>query len=124
MSNEKLRNIIESHDKQIDTTKNVLSRLSRLILMDIDVDAQTFDVMLNRYIRKLAEERGEYNTSIKTNFTSALCSPTLTWKYFERFLKVLDPRKIRVTIDLTWKDGSTTTHSMDVNFVNQDEDDE
>lgn len=117
MSNEKLRQIIDSHDKAIDLTKNTLSRLTRLILMDTDIDAETFDLLLNRYVRQLNEARGETNSSVKTNFTSALCSPTLTWKYFERFLSVLNPVKVKVSVDITWRDKSTTTHSVDVEFA-------
>lgn len=126
MSNEKLRRIIDSHDKAITETRNTLSRLTRLILMDTDVDAEAFDMLLNRYVKKLNEQRGETNSSVKTNFTSALCSPTLTWKYFERFLKVLNPAKVKVTVDITWRNKQTTSHAVDIEFADHlnDDDDE
>lgn len=116
MSSESLRSIMNSADKRIGETKNVLSRMCRLILSDLDVDAQTFDRKLNHYIHKLSEERGESNSSVKTNFTSALCKPSLSWKYFERFIKVLNPKSVRVIVEIDWHDDSTTIHKVPMSY--------
>lgn len=41
----------------------------------------------------------------------------MTNKTFERFIKMLNPRKVKFTVTFTWIDGSETSHDVGLDVI-------
>lgn len=123
MSNDKMRDILDAHDKGVGQTSSPLARLMRTILLETDIDAATFYRLLNMYVKK-RKDTGDgmaktEKSSFKTNLVAALSAPKLQILYFERFLELLNPKKVRFSVTLTWRDDRKQTYHVDLDLVDE-----
>lgn len=119
MSNENLKNILNAPDKQMLNTTNFLARLFRVVLYDLDIDSQTFHMLLADYVKKENAQKvaAAEKSSLKTNLVAFFVKPKMTNKTFERFIKMLNPRKVKFTVTFTWLDGSETSHDVGLDVI-------
>lgn len=122
MSNKVLNDIINSVDKKIDRATDPLSRLLRIVLHDLDIDTQTFGQLLDRFVRRELHHQlaKDEKSSYKTNLVAAISDDTVTYKTFERFVRILNPKKMELSVKFTWKDNSTTSHSVEVDVIEEE----
>lgn len=100
-------------------TTNFLARLFRVVLYDLDIDSQTFHMLLADYVKKENAQKlaAAEKSSLKTNLVAFFVKPKMSYKTFERFIKMLNPRKVKFTVSFTWKDGTITSHDVEVDVV-------
>lgn len=125
MSNNNLKNLLNANNKAVNRGNNALSRLMRQILEDLDIDSPTFYDLINDYVKKENKRLGpEAKSSLKTNIIAALSSSRLSFKFFERFINIIGPEEVEITVKFKWATGHETKHSvvMDVVNINPDED--
>lgn len=122
MSKQDLKIILDDPNKRIDSASNALARLSRLVLSDLDIDNQTFVNMIDNYVKRHSgTNAGEQKSSFKSNLIDALTNSQISFKTFERFIGILNPKQVKFTIELTWRNGTKTEHGLKVDIVNEDE---
>lgn len=119
MSNQRLKKIVESKDKDVHLANNALARLFRQILYDLDFDLPTFTRMLDDYvIRENAKRPKTFKSSLKTNLIASLSSAQMSFKYFERFLAILRPKSVTFKVSITWRHNEVTEHEVKMDIVN------
>lgn len=127
MSRELLRRIFSSDDKAVKEARGPLSMLYRRILQDLDIDAQTIEQQLERWIKDPkgpVKQTTKKITQARGNYTKKMIEPTMTWKTFMDLCMMLYPKSITVNIKFNWgndRNGSPieTNHSimMDVSYL-------
>lgn len=114
MSNE-VSKLLNSEDKGVLDATNVLSRLFRQILADINVTPLRWSELMVQYLNDprngIAKNSRERSTA-RGNLNKELRRPAMTWKTFHKGLSFLRPRRIRFEIQLEWSDKRTTLHSV------------
>lgn len=124
MSNDKMREILDAPDKLVSRTTNPLARLMRVILYETDIDASTFYRLLDMYVKSENSELAKTEkSSFKTNLVAALTAPKLQILGFERFLKLLNPKSVRFSVTLTWRNGGRQTYDVDLDVIGSMDDD-
>lgn len=122
MSNQNLKVIVSSHDKKVDEAHNALARLFRIVLRDLDIDLEQMHTLINRYVKRENAKVADPNlkSSLKTNLIAALSNKHISFKFFEKFAKILDPDSVTFSVTFHWKNGTSSTHSVDMEFVDDD----
>lgn len=88
-------------------------------MYDLDIDTQTFHQLLGKYVKKENAQKLAVaeKSSLKTNLVAFMVKPKMTHKTFERFVKMLNPKQVRFTVTFTWRDGSETSHDVDIDVI-------
>ena len=117
-----MNNILTAPDKHQSKTyggNGVLSRLWRLILLDLRVGPVEFGNMLHEYITNpingVAGNR-KAQISHRGNLTKEFARPQMTWKVFIKGLRFLNILKVRITLELYYSNTRTRTVFTDINL--------
>lgn len=124
MSSKHLQDILESTDKKIGHATNPLARLWRTILYENNIQHGAFDSAITRYLERLEEKNirsKKEQSREKGNLVKELSGNSLTFKNFVKGLQVLNPKKVRITVDIEWMRGRTTVHHVDLDLLNDAE---
>lgn len=115
MPSEDIQKFLSSHDKQVHDARSVLSRLFRIILADLKVGPLLWNRLMMRYLndpRNNIPNNSKDRSSSRGNLSKELRRAKMTWKVFEKGIRFLGPKWMRVTIDLGWESGRVTTHRV------------
>lgn len=115
-----LTKMLASPDKLINEARDEITRLFRRILADLKVSPMQWRELMEAYldnpilnipktVRDRSTERG--------NLNKKLSKPTMTWDVFKRGLIFLGVQAARFEVQLHWRKGRTTLHSMPVNLL-------
>lgn len=123
MSNKTLQELLASEDKKVNAARNPLARLWRLVLYENNIQHGAFDSAINRYLERLQNHVKQTNKEQhreKGNLVKELSNDALTFKNFIKGMQVLNPAKVKLTIDIQWQRGRTTRHSVDIDLLDCD----
>lgn len=130
MARNNLVAMLQRPDKGMNSThgvSGVLSRLFRLILVELNISPMKFSALLADYVRdkrnRVPDNRHD-QSSIKSNLTKELSRPDMTWKVFCKGLKFLQFTKFEICLKCYRRDGSHTLHSLPVDLYESKENDE
>ena len=135
VSNKNLQHIIDKQDKAINESTNILARLFRTILRDLNIPYSSLVHSIDLYLDKqqLAVKRStKEQTREKGNLVKELGNNSLTIKNFVKGLQVLNPVSVEFQVSLKWRRGQITVHRVELNMrdgglettENKDDDDE
>lgn len=109
----KLSKILNRTDKRKSECTNLLSFLFRTILQDLNISDGMFEDQLRKKINDprtnipdTKAQKGQY----RTNLIKEITKPAMSWLYFERAIRIFRPIRIKLTIELTYSDASTSKH--------------
>lgn len=112
------RRMMEADDKLVNEAANPLTKLFRKILESRDIGSQMWNRRLTMFLQspfsrvpKNAKDIGQE----RNNFNRAISRSSMTWKTFQKAVQVIGPIRYRITIDMEWRGGHTTT--VDTGFV-------
>lgn len=109
------KDILEQKDKGISKSRGVLSKLFRTILYDIGISGPEWENLMQRVLddpRGPAPRNSKDRSSLKGNLNKALKGPRMSWKTFQKALRLLAPVSARLEIHLTWQKGVVTVHHV------------
>lgn len=109
------KDILHQEDKGVRTARGVLSRLFRTILFEQGIDGPRWEMLMQRILddpRNPAPRNSKDRSSLKGNLNKALKAPRMTWKTFEKALRLLAPESVRFEVHLKWFNGKTTIHNV------------
>lgn len=120
---------------RIQDAQCTLVRLFRNVLFERQIGISDWNSLMDRYSKKSKHKvrRGHSDSSNdKSNLTKALSNNKMSMSTFHRAMCFLDIRSYKITIGITWKNGSTTEHSQNVivsdkvnkfSFIKEEDDD-
>lgn len=118
MSNKNLQDMLVDPDKKVNESTNILAKLFRTVLYDLNVDYSQLNRNIIAYldkqqlsVRKSAKEQ----TREKGNLVKELSSHSLTWNNFVKGLQVINPVSAEIRLTLRWRRGRETIHTVNVN---------
>lgn len=125
-----LRKLLDTPDKRVKEAKNALANLFRRISADLGVGSIKWDQKVMRYLNSPLSRTPKNAKDIgqdKNNLNRALAKDQLTYNNFIKFLMILGPKRIKITISMEWKNEETTVHEVAIDNVmaelDNDEDD-
>ena len=117
--------LIESKEKGIYSTTNILARLWRITLFKYQINGRMWHKLMDRYQFRMERDLSSQGRSfMKGNTTRALSVDKLSWNALMKGLAILNFDEIKIQLVLT-KAGVTRTISLDVtDTLDDDEEDE
>lgn len=122
-----LKQLLDAPDKRIRQATNALANLRSRICADLGIGSIVWDRKIMRYLNSPLSRTPKNAKDIgqdKNNFNRALAKESLTYNNFIKFLMILGPKKIRITISMEWKNEQVTTHEVDITNMLAELDDE
>ena len=107
--------ILAQEDKGIHAARGVLARLFRTILYERGIDGPRWEVLMQRVLddpRSPAPRNSKDRSSLKGNLNKAFRAPRMTWKTFEKAMRLLSPESMTFEVHLKWFNGETTIHNV------------
>ena len=111
--------------KSNNTPGGVLVRLKNRIALAMNIDPSKLKVLVDRYVMK--SFKGRVNQRVhydRVNAYSELTRPEMTIKVFFKFLKILDPRSVKISIEITTRQGDVFNVSEEIRFMKSTTDEE
>lgn len=108
-----IRRVISADDKREGESKNILTKLFRRILKDRGITPSRWSQLMNRYLNDPANKiplEGKKRSSDRNNLNKELARPNMSLNVFMKGLRLLNPVRARITLDLEWHFGITTQH--------------
>jgi hypothetical protein len=109
MSKEQVRMMI-AKDKLVKEAENPLTKLFRLILIEVDMGPDRWNRRLTLFlksrlsrVRKTAKDIGQE----RNNFNRAIAKREITWKTFQKAVQILGPLEYSMDATLILRDGRT-----------------
>lgn len=109
------KDILEQKDKGISKARGALAMLFRTILYDLDITGPEWEVLMQRVLddpRGPAPRNSKDRSSLKGNLNKALKGDRMSWKTFQKALRLLGPNRLRLEAHLEWPKGTTTVHHI------------
>lgn len=122
-----LKEVIIDQDKQIGNSKNALAKLYRILLLDLGINHHNIEQYIVRYLddpTNAVPRNNKDRSSEKGNLLKQLGKDAITWKIFSKGLKLLRPKRVRLTLEFTDQKDVTTLHTIDLTGTNDDQLDE
>ncbi len=135
---EYLKDLLERQDKGIYDAQDLLAYLFRMILFDLDIRSNRWEVLIDRMLadpRNPAPKNSRDRSSQKGNLNKAFRGNRMTFKTFIKGLKFLEARKLKIVAELTMANNKVHAYSVsqdlggfstedfeDLDFVSVDED--
>lgn len=120
------KDIIETPDKGVSAAKGVLAKLFRTILRDLDIRGPEWEKKITQALDDPAgsmPKNSKDRSTLKGNLNKMLKADRLTWKNFQKGLRLLAPKFVKFEVHLTWPNGKTTVHTVSQqlgNFTQED----
>lgn len=103
--------VLSTIDKRVHDSKDVLTRLWRVILIDIRMSPMPFYNLLDKFLEKVNMSAREKMTE-RGNLKKLLFKDNMTMNTFLKALVVISVKSIKITIDLEMENGKKTSHSV------------
>lgn len=119
MSNKNLQEMLNDPNKKVGESTNILAKLFRTILYDLDVTHGQLHRNILNYLEKQqmsVQKSVKEQTREKGNLVKELASNSLTWRNFVKGLQVINPVSAEIRVTLRWKRGRETSHVVNVNI--------
>lgn len=104
------------------TSKNtpggVLVRLKNKISLAMKIDPSKLKVLVDRYVMK--SFKGRVNQRVhydRVNTYGELTRTEMTIKVFFKFLKILDPKSVKISIEIVTRRGDVYNVSEEIRFM-------
>ena len=126
MSNKNLQEMLNDPNKKVGESTNILAKLFRTILYDLDVTHGQLHRNILNYLEKQqmsVQKSVKEQTREKGNLVKELASNSLTWRNFVKGLQVINPVSAEIRVTLRWKRGRETSHVVNVNIQGIDDND-
>lgn len=125
MARNKITQLLTDPNKGISRTSGVngvLSRLFRIMLLDLNINAMRWGVLMHSFIndvRNGVPNNKRDQTSIRGNLTKEFARPQMTWKVFCKAMRFLNVTGLQITVVATHANKpNQTIHTTSVNFGN------
>lgn len=118
MSNKNLQDMLVDPDKKVNESTNILAKLFRTVLYDLNVDYGQLNRNIIAYLDKQqlsVKKSAKEQTREKGNLVKELSSNSLTWNNFVKGLQVINPVSAEIRLTLRWRRGRETIHTVNVN---------
>lgn len=118
MSNKNLQDMLVDPDKKVNESTNILAKLFRTVLYDLNVDYGQLNRNIIAYLDKQqlsVKKSVKEQTREKGNLVKELSSNSLTWNNFVKGLQVINPVSAEIRLTLRWRRGRETIHTVNVN---------
>ncbi len=106
------RDLLNDLDKGVKEARGVLSVLWRQLLMARSIDGWQWDKLMRDYLadpRNGIQNNSRDRSSARGNLNKELKRDDMTWRVFLKALNFLGPVRVVFTVDITFKDGTTTS---------------
>lgn len=113
----KIDKLLSDQSKHLSHSNGFLTFLFRKILHDQNVNVNTWNRLLNQYINRLVNGKpieGKARSTERNNLCKEVVRSNMTWAVFLKGIRVLNPLSIRITIDIEWRAGAPSSHSIKV----------
>ncbi len=113
---EKNRDILDARDKGISTAENLPAKLFRQVLYDLKMHPYKWGHLMRRYLTDPRNNVPQTKTDInhhRGNLNKELRKPRITFPTLMRGIRLLNPISMKLTVELTWPNRTTTVHSVD-----------
>lgn len=92
---------------------SILSNSYRSILFGLGMDAERYDALMTRYIRRaLSDSSRKDRVDVREGLSEELLKESMTWKTYLKGFKFLGVTDVTITISILRKNGRRTTHSL------------
>lgn len=118
MSNKNLQEMLVDPDKKVHESTNILAKLFRTVLYDLNVDYSQLNRNIIAYLDKQqlsVKKSTKEQTREKGNLVKELSSNSLTWNNFVKGLQVINPISAEIRLTLRWRRGRETIHTVNIN---------
>lgn len=115
MSRATIEGLLRKANKGVDeihSQTGAFSYLFRDMLKARDIRESSFNRGVRRYIEEVRQINPVAAVSLKGNLRKMLAIDEMSFKNFLRALNILDANTTVLTLDVVYKDGSTTKHSV------------
>lgn len=115
--NKEVERMLSSNTKLVEEATGALSRLFRQILLDVNMGKMLWSSLMDRYLK---DPRNRINqtpkdiSSTRGNLAKELVRPDMTWKVFNKAVRFLNPRSVKVSVTIEWHRGRTTVHEVPI----------
>lgn len=108
-----LSEILYSPRKDMNAMMNPLARLVRTVFADLNIRPNRFFMMLNQYLNDPLNglHTPEKRSSERGNIQKEFAKNQITFKTLVKILRVLNAKRVGITLTLEWHDGTVTQHS-------------
>lgn len=119
--------VLEQEDKMINEAENILSRLWRIILLDLGIGTRYFSSLVSQYLtdpNNGIRDDPIARSNHRGNLVKELGGDRMSWSVFEKALRVLGVEEFKLTIQLKRrKRKEITQHDIIVLNTFQEEQD-
>lgn len=115
--NKEVERMLSSNTKLVEEATGALSRLFRQILLDANVGKMLWGALMDRYLK---DPRNRINqapkdiSSARGNLAKELVRTDMTWKVFNKAIRFLNPRNVKISVTIEWQRGRTTVHEVQI----------
>lgn len=115
--NHNKRDLMEDPEKGVSQATNPLAKLWRLMLRELKVNPWRWKQLMELHVedpRSGVPSTPKDRSSARGNLNKELRKPKITWGTFVKGVLLLNPVKVRFETHMTWSNGKTTVHGVDV----------
>ncbi len=93
------------------TPDSILASLLRQIYHETGINLTKFDILVSRYVDKFTTNTGSrVLSSERGNVKKELLQEAISWNVFIKGLVLLNPIKVKLTLEVTHRNGVITKH--------------
>jgi len=112
--------LFKQPDYGISRSRDALTSLWRQMLHDLNIDPLTITEKMNEFMRNPRNRHlmlGRSMQSLRGNMRKALLKEDhLSWRWFDRGMRLLGPDWYQVEITCGWRNGLETVHSKRIDL--------
>lgn len=110
-----LERLLVDPRKEIHRAKGTLAKLFRRILWDLDIKPDTMNALMLRHLNDPANaipNNGKVRSTERGNIIKDLSKTEMTWRNFEKGLRLLHPIRAKFRVEMEWRDGVRSIHEV------------
>lgn len=93
------------------TPDSVLASLLRQIYHETNINLTKFDILISRYVDKFTTNTSSrVLSSERGNVKKELLQEAISWNVFIKGIVLMNPIKIKLTVEITHRNGAVTKH--------------
>lgn len=119
----KIDSMLSDQTKQINHSKGFLTFLFRKILHDQNITVNTWNRLLSQYINRPINGKpreGKARSTEQNNLCKEIVRSNMTWAVFLKGIRILNPIAIRLSVEIQWRAGPPTMHSVKIPIIDLD----
>lgn len=112
--------MLSDQTKKINDSKGFLTFLFRKILHDQNITINTWNRLLDQCINRPVNGKpreGKARSTERNNICKEIVRVNMTWGVFLKGIRVLNPISIRLTVEIQWRAGAPTNHSIKIPII-------